>query len=82
MYEEKTRWVVIESGSSKKMKPLPLTDWDWYEWDIFKILKKDDSIVWFDEKEEAIDFIFKNFNEDYIDEEILPDKKLPKGYSW
>lgn len=81
-YEGSDEWAIIRSGENDKIKTIRLTDWFSYEWNDFRTVKKDDEIVWFDEKEEAVEFIFEHFEVSDIDEELIRDQKLPRGYHW
>lgn len=80
--KEESKWAVIQSGEDNKITTIPLSDWNFWEWDDFKTVKKNGSIAWFEEKEEAIDFIFEHFNREEISESIIQDGKLPRGYHW
>lgn len=75
-------WAVIRSGSSKKIKSIRLTDWFEWEWNDFSTIKNKDDIIWFDEKEEANDFITETFERHEIDDDVLADTDLPDGYNW
>ena len=81
-YEGSDEWAIIRSGDSNKIKTIRLTDWFSYEWDDFLTVKKDGEIVWFDEKEEAVEFIFEHFEVWDIDDELIRDQKLPGDYHW
>ena len=81
-YENADRWAIIRSVWDKKIKAIQLTDWPFYEWDDFTTIKKHGSIVWFDEEQETIDFIFKHFELEEISEELIENKDLPEGYHW
>lgn len=81
-YEGSDEWAIIRSGASNKIKTIRLTDWLPYEWSDFQTVKKDGEIVWFDEKEEAVEFIFEHFEVWDIDDELIDDQKLPGDYHW
>lgn len=80
--KEESKWAVIQSGEDNKITTIPLSNWNFWEWNDFRTIKKEDEIVWFEEKEEAIDFIFEHFNREEISESIIQDGKLPRGYHW
>ena len=81
-YEGSDEWAIIRSGDNNKIKTIRLTDWFSYEWSDFLTVKKDGDIVWFDEKEEAVEFIFEHFEVSDIDDELIRDQKLPGDYHW
>lgn len=73
---------IIESGTYNcKLDVIMLTDWFEWEWKDFSVLMdENDDIKWFDEEQEAIDFVFDNFDKSVISEALLGKKKTPNGY--
>lgn len=76
-------YAIIIPGSTHKLDVVNLSDWEMWQWDEFNTLRNNDEnngIVLFPTKEEAIEFLLENFERELIDEQLLRDYSVPKGY--
>lgn len=80
--EKKYNWAIIRRGDTKKIISIKLTDWNKWEWEDFATIKKAEKIAWFKNQELANNFIIKNFKEHEIDDEIIKNINLPRGFNW
>lgn len=80
--EDEEKWAVIKPTSTGKVNALRISDYFDYEWDSFNTLKNDRGTVLFDTRSDVIRFVYDNFSEDMIDEEVKELRKLPDGYFW
>ena len=74
-------YAIIIPGSTHKLDVL--SDCEIWQWDEFNTLRKDDDendIVLFPTKDEAVEFLLETFERDLIDEQLLRDYSVPKGY--
>ena len=80
--EDEEQWAVIKPTSTGKVNALRISDYFDYEWGSFNTLKNDKGTVLFDTRSDVIGFVYDNFSEDMIDEEVKELRKLPDGYFW
>lgn len=76
-------YAITIPGSTHKLDVINLSDWETWQWDEFNTLRSNDEnndIVLFQTKEEAIEFLLENFERELIDEQLLRDYSVPKGY--
>lgn len=76
-------YAITIPGSTHKLDVIDLSDWEMWQWDEFNTLRNNDEkndIVLFSTKDEAIEFLLENFERELIDEQLLRDYSVPKGY--
>ena len=76
-------YAITIPGSTHKLDVINLSNWEVWQWDEFNTLRNNDDgndIVLFPTKDEAIEFLLENFERELIDEQLLRDYSVPKGY--
>lgn len=75
-------YAIIRNSKNSLLTIIPLGEYESYEWGDFSVLKnkEDKDIVWFENEDDAVEFLITNFNKNQIDPKHFKETSIDGKY--